>query len=70
MSVGFSGLGWCAVVAVAVGMALTVDGAYEFCEGHIMPPMEVAMVLQGMPMAERGNKMASKSSTSERVGGG
>lgn len=29
--------------------------AYEVCEGHIMPPMEAAMVLQGMPRATRGS---------------
>lgn len=42
-------------MAAAMGMPKTADGAYEFCEGHIMPPMEVAMVLQGMSMAERGS---------------
>jgi hypothetical protein len=42
-------------MAAAVGMPKTADGAYDFCEGHIMPPMEVAMVLQGIPMAQRGS---------------
>jgi hypothetical protein len=42
-------------------MASTAHGAYEFCEGHIMPPMGVAMVLQGICRAVQ---MVSNSSVS------